>query len=124
MNADHILVELRRLQAENAKLRAALKENGRHARRIQRARDCAGLLALWHMGHLPTDRTFAKSQGMAQRQWENGITLLRLARVCDQAGRWLHHDLAAIDARLDDAVIAANAAPEAYFARGNNHMRQ
>lgn len=124
MNADHLHLELRRLQAENAKLRAALKENGRHARRIQRAHDCALLLAQWHLAYLPTDRAFARSQGMAQRQWQNGITLLRLARVCDQVGRWKPLDLPTISAMLDDAVIAANAAPEAYFARGNNHMRQ
>jgi hypothetical protein len=124
MSDKHLLVELRRLQTENRKLRAALKINGRHARRIQRAYDCALLLAQWHLAHLPTNRAFAKEQGVAQRQWENGMTLLRVARVCDQAGRWQYHDLPSISSRLDDAVVAANAAPEAFFARGNRHMRQ
>jgi hypothetical protein len=123
MNADHLLVELKRLQTENRKLRAALKLNGRHARRIQRAHDCALLLATWHVAHLPTSRDFARFMGMPQRQWENAIALLRLARVVDTRGRWHCHDLPTIAAKLDRAAVGANAAPEAYFARGNRHMR-
>jgi hypothetical protein len=122
--SDHLLVELRRLQTENRKLRAALKINGRHARRIKRAYDAALLLAQWHCAYLPTSREFAKSNGMAQRQWQNGITLLRLARVVDLAGRWHCHDLPTIERKLENATVGANAAPEAYFARGNKHMRQ
>lgn len=123
MTDKHLLLELRRLQSENRELRAALKINGRHARRIQRAYDVGLLLAQWHVAHLPTSRDFAKTNGISQRQWENGITLLRLARVVDQAGRWFCHDLPSISAKLDHAVVAANAAPEAWFARGNRHMR-
>jgi hypothetical protein len=121
--SDHLLVELRRLQTENRELRAALKINGRHARRIRRAHDCALLLAEWHIAHLPTSREFAKEHGVSQRQWENGICLLRLARVVDIAGRWHWHDLPTISDKLDHAVVSANAAPEAFFARGNRHMR-
>jgi hypothetical protein len=121
--SDHLLVEINRLRTENRELREALRINGRHARRIRRAHDCALLLAQWHVAHLPTCREFAKAHGMAQRQWENGITLLRLARVCDMAGRWHCHDLPTISAKLDHAVVGANAAPEAFFARGNRHMR-
>jgi hypothetical protein len=123
MTDQHIVVELRRLQTENRKLRAALKLNGRHARRIQRAHDVALLLTQFHVAHLPTCREFAMQNGVAQRQWQNGITLLRLARVCDLAGRWHVHDLTAISAKLDHAAVAANAAPEAYFARGPRSMR-
>jgi hypothetical protein len=123
MSDVHLLVELRRLQTENRKLRAALKINGRHARRIQRAHDVALLLSQWHVAHLPTCRDFAKEHGISQRQWENGIALLRLARVCDVGGRWHCHDLSTISAKLDNAVVGANAAPEAFFARGNKHMR-
>jgi hypothetical protein len=123
MNGKHLELELRRLQAENARLRAALKENGRHARRISRAHDAALLLATWHIGYLPTSRDYAMANGMPQRQWQNAMALLKLAHLVDQVGRWLCHDLPSISARLDDAVIAANSAPEAYFARGNNHMR-
>ncbi len=124
MSDNHLLVELRRLQSENRKLRAALRINGRHSRRIQRAHDCALLLAQWHVAHIPTSRDFAMGHGMAQRQWQNGITLLRLARVCDQSGRWRCHELPTIVSRIDNAAVVANAVPEAYFARGNRHMCQ
>jgi hypothetical protein len=119
----HLLIELERLQAENAKLRAALRINGRHARRISRAHDCALLLATWHVAFLPTSREFAAKNSMPQRQWQNAQALLKLARVINAAGRWLCHDLPTISARLDDAVIAANAAPEAYFAYGPAAMQ-
>jgi hypothetical protein len=82
------------------------------------------LLAQWHLAYLPTSRDFALQQGVPQRQWQNAMALLKLSRVCDQRGRWRYHDLPAISARLDDGVVAAHAAPEAYFARGNRHMRQ
>jgi hypothetical protein len=123
MSDDHLLVEIKRLRTENRRLRSALKINGRHARRIQRAYDAALLLAQWHCAYLPTSREFAKSNGMAQRQWQNGIALLRLARVVDLAGRWHCHDLPTIEQRIERATVGANAAPDAYFARGNRHMR-
>jgi len=123
MNSQHLEIEVARLQAENRKLRAALKVNGRHSRRIQRAYDCALLLATWHVAYLPTSREFAAQNGMAQRQWENAIALLRLAHSIDSAGQWLIHDLPTINAKLEDAVIAANLAPTAYFAYGNQHMQ-
>jgi hypothetical protein len=119
----HLLLELRRLQAENAKLRAALRTNGRHARRISRAHDCALLLATWHIAYLPTSREFAAQHGMAQRQWQNAMALLKLARLVDARGRWKCHDLPTISARLDDAVIAANAAPEIFFSYGPSSMQ-
>jgi hypothetical protein len=123
MTSNHLELELLRLREENRKLRAALRINGRHARRIRRAHDCALLLAQWHLAYLPTNRQFAMQNGMPQRQWQNAMALLKLARVCDQRGRWRYHDLPSIAARLDDGVVAANAAPEAFFARGNRHMR-
>jgi len=119
----YLELEIRRLQIENKTLRAALKLNGRHARRIRRAADCALLLATWHVAHLPTTRAFAAGQGMAQRQWQNACALLKLARITDQRGRWLIHDLATISAKLDDATVGANAAPDAYFAYGNRSMQ-
>lgn len=123
MNTRHLELEVKRLQAENAKLRAALKANGRHAKRISRAHDAALLLATWHIAYLPTSRDFAAQSGMAQRQWQNAMALLKLGRICDARGRWLLHDLDTISAKLDDAVIAANSAPDAYFAFGNAHMQ-
>lgn len=122
--AKRLWLEVQRLRAENAKLRKALRINGRHARRIQRAYDAALLLAQWHCAFLPTSRQFAMQNGMPQRQWQNGMALLRMARVCDQRGRWACHDLNVIEAALRRAQVGANAAPEAYFARGPRHMRQ
>src|SRR5690606_6838250 len=96
----HLELEIHRLRAENSRLRAALRANSRHAHRIQRAYDAALLIATWHCGFLPTSRRECMARGMAQRQWENGIALLRLARVVTPRG-WAVHDLAAIAPALD-----------------------
>ena len=103
-------------------MRAALRINGRHARRISRAHDCALLLATWHIAYLPTSREFAAQNGCAQRQWQNAMALLRLGRIVDGRGRWKYHDLPSISAKLDDAVIAANSAPDVYFGCGPASM--
>lgn len=115
-------LEVLELKEENARLRKALRENGRHAKRILRAHKTAMQLAVLHIGFQPTNRKHAKQRGISQRQWQNAVALLRLARVCDGSGRWKIHDLPSISNRLDDAVIAANAAPEAYFSKGPQHM--
>ncbi len=118
----HMEIELDRLRDENRRLRKVLRINGRHASRIQRAYDAALLLATWHCGFLSTTRTDALARGQTQRQWENGIALLKLARVYD-GRRWALHDLAAIEARLSRAAERASEVPEAFFARLNRHAR-
>ena len=118
----HMEIELDRLRDENRRLRKVLRINGRHANRIQRAYDAALLLATWHCGYLSTTRTDALARGQTQRQWENGIALLKLARVYD-GRRWGLHDLAAIEARLSRAAERASEVPEAFFARLNRHAR-
>jgi hypothetical protein len=118
----HLEIELLRLREENTQLRKALRINGRHARRIQRAYDAALLLATWHVGFLPTSRGFAKSQGMPQRQWENGIALLKLARVVN-GQRWRVHDMPTIERALRRAQDRALTTPESYFAWCNRHGR-
>lgn len=118
----HLELELLRLRAENTKLRKALRENGRHARRIQRAFDAALLIATWHVGYLETSRDFARAQGMAQRQWENGMALLRLARVIN-GRRWRTHDLPTIERALQRAMDRALETPDAYFAWCNRHAQ-
>ena len=123
MSQQHLLVEIKRLQDENKKLRSALKINGMHARRISRAHDAALLLATWHLAYLPTTREFALSHQMSQRTWQNAMALLRLGRLVDLRGRWRYHDLDTISARLDDAVIAAHSAPEVYFDHGPASMQ-
>ncbi|GIV77450.1 MAG: hypothetical protein KatS3mg050_1844 [Litorilinea sp.] len=120
---DHVAVELARLRAENARLRRALRINGRHSRRVQRAYDAALLLATWHVAYLDTTRAACRGRGMPQRQWENGMALLRLARVVDERGRWLVHDLATVEPALQRARDRAVEVPEALFARGPRHMR-
>jgi hypothetical protein len=123
-SVEHAAVELARLREENARLRQALRVNGRYARRIRRAHDAALQMALWHIGYLETSRAACMGRGMAQRQWENGTALLRLARVIDRGGRWRLHDLPSIESALQRAADRAGETPEAYFARGNKHMRR
>lgn len=120
MTTKHLEVELLRLRQENSDLRKALRINGRHARRIQRAYDCALLLAQWHLAYLPTSRDFAKTQGMSQRGWENGIALLKLARVVN-GQRWRVHDLPTIESALQRAQDRALETPESFFAWCNRH---
>ena len=115
ISAKHLQLELDRLRTENARLHAALRIHGRHASRIQRAYDAALLLATWHCGYLLVTRADAIGRGMTQRQWENGIALLKLARVYD-GRRWSLHDLADIEARLTRAAERASEVPEAFFA--------
>jgi hypothetical protein len=115
-------LEVQRLRDENNRLRSALRQNSRHSQRIRRAQDNALLLATWHCGFLPTDRTACMARGMSQRQWENAVALLRLARIYD-GRRWQAHDLAIIGPALERAADRAVATPEAFFARGNRHMR-
>ena len=122
LSAKHLQLELDRLRTENARLHAALRIHGRHAKRLRRAYDAALLLATWHCGFLSTTRTDALARGQTQRQWENGIALLKLARVYD-GQRWALHDLAAIEARLSRAAERASEVPEAFFARLNRHAR-
>jgi hypothetical protein len=118
----HLEVEIERLRGENAQLRKALRINGRHSRRIQRAYDSALLLASWHVGFLDVSRDFARAQGMAQRQWENGIALLKLARVI-KGRRWRVHDLSAIEGALRRAQDRALQTPEIFFAWVIRHGR-
>ena len=116
----HLELEVLRLREENSQLRKALRINGRHARRMQRAYDAALLLATWHVGFLDPSRDFAKSKGMPQRQWENGMALLKLARVVN-GQRWKAHDMATIDRALQSARDRALETPESYFAWCNRH---
>lgn len=123
VDARYLELENKRLHAEITALRKALKLNGRHANRIKRAHDVALLLATWHVAYLPTTRAFAATQGCAQRQWQNAQALLKMAKIIDRRGRWREHDLDTISAKLDDAVIAANGAPDLYFDCGNSSMQ-
>lgn len=119
---DHMAVELARLQVENAQLREALRVNGRYARRLQRAKDAALQMGLWHIAYLETTRAACVERGMPWRQFENGLAMLRLARCVDGRGRWRLHDLTGIQAAIDKAADRAAEDPTAFFYRGNKHM--
>jgi hypothetical protein len=116
----HLELELLRLRQENSELRKALRINGRHARRIQRAYDAALMLATWHVGFLDTSRSFAMANGVSQRSWENAMALLKLARVVN-GHRWRVHDLAVIESALQRAQDRALETPESFFAWCNKH---
>lgn len=120
MTNKHLELELLRLRDENSRLRKALRVNGRHARRIQRAYDAALLLATWHVAHLPSSRQFAMGMGMSQRTWENATALLKLARVVGGQS-WKAHDVATIERALQKAQDRALETPEVFFAWCNRH---
>lgn len=122
LTTDHMALELDRLRAENRRLRRRLREQSRHAERMRRAYSAALLLAQLHVGYQPTSRKLARRFGLTQRQWENGMALLRLARVVN-ARQWAVHDMATIEAALQRAYDRALEEPEAFFARGPRHLR-
>ena len=67
--------------AELATLRAKVRINSAHAKRIDRAYHDALLLAKFHIGFLETSREAAKAlAGITHCRWENAIALLRMAR--------------------------------------------
>ena len=119
----HLEYEIARLRSQNAELRRRLHLNGHHARRIERAYEIALLLAGFHVAYQSTSRAYALSQGISQRSWEGAVALLRLARVVN-GRRWAVNDLAGIEKRLSAAKERATLTPDAYFARGNLHMRR
>lgn len=115
--------ELRVANAEIARLRRRLHENGAHGKRLDRAYSDALLLAQLHIGFLPTSRSAAAELAeISHNRWENAIALLRLAR-CHNGHDWMHHDLATIEERLGKAKDVALDSPEAYRARLPKHSR-
>jgi len=112
----HLWIENERLRGENERLRGKLQiRDGRHEKRITRAYAAALALAELHIAYLPTTRDQAQACGLTQRQFENGIALLRMARVVE-GRRWMLHDLAGIDARLRVARGKALDCPESFRA--------
>lgn len=122
LTTDHMALELDRLREEVARLRRRLREQSRHAERMRRAYSAALLLAQLHVGYQPTSRKLARRLGLTQRQWENGMALLRLARIVTRSG-WAVHDLPTIEAALQRAYDRALEEPESFFVRGPRHLR-
>lgn len=116
LSDEHLRIENDRLRRQNAQLRHALRlQNGRHAKRVDRAFEAALLLAELHCAFLDTARRPATVGTLTQRQWTNGMALLRLARVV-HGRRWRLHDLASIEERLERARAKALECPEAFRA--------
>ena len=115
--------ELRRAYAELATLRAKVRINSAHAKRIDRAYHDALLLAKFHIGFLETSRDAAKAlAGITHCRWENAIALLRMAR-CHDGRKWKAHDLATIENKLDRAKELAIDEPDRFRARLPAHAR-
>lgn len=112
------------LRRENGRLRHKLADERHHPRRIERARDDALLLAMWKGAGIHPSRRFAVAQGMTERQWENAIALLRLARVLTGNRRWVTKDAAIIEQRLERAAKTAIESEEAYNARHGRYRRR
>lgn len=115
--------DLRMANAEIARLRRRLNENGAHGKRLDRAYRDALLLAEFHIGYLPTTRSYAyEAARITNGRWENARALLRLARM-HNGRRWLATDLATIEAALTQAKEQALETPTAFRARLPKHAR-
>lgn len=113
----YLEIENTQLRSEATRLRKALMENSRHAKQIERAYSAAMLLAVHHIGYGETSRREAmRVLSLSQRQWENGIALLKIARVHNGL-RFLTHDLPTLEAKLANARKWALETPAAFKAR-------
>ncbi len=117
----YLELEVRKLQAERARLSKALQETSRHGRRVQRAYEDALLLAMWRSSGIIPSRRYAKLHRFTQNRWQNAQALLRMARVIQGHRRWATDNLAVIEKRLETAKQTALASREAFFARLNRH---
>lgn len=115
--------ELRRAYAEIATLRAKVRVNSAHAKRIDRAYHDALLLAQFHVGFEETTRERARTHGkITHCRWENAIALLCMAR-CHDGRKWLVHDLLTIETKLARSKEIAIDEPERFRGRLPAHAR-
>jgi hypothetical protein len=116
--------ELKRANAEIAKLRRRLNESGAHGKRLDRAYADALLLATYHVGYQSTSRRSADECAKISRsRHQNAVALLRLAKV-HNGRQFLHHDLVTIEERLAQAKDLALDEPSAYRARLPKYERE
>ena len=94
--------EVRKLQAENTRLRKQAQETNRHARRVMQAFEDAMKLGALHVSFQSTSREACSELGITQRRWENARALLKLAGVMTPR-LWKVHDIREIEARLEMA---------------------
>jgi hypothetical protein len=96
----YLQIEWDKARAENTRLRKALAENGRHARRIEKAYEDALLLATLYSAGIIPSRRYARLQNMKQNRWQNAVALLKLARIITRQRHWVTADLAPIETKL------------------------
>lgn len=116
-------LELERANAEATKLRKRLKENSRHAQRVEKAFKDALLLAGWANVCIPPTMRYAAYHQMSRRRWQNAIGLLRLAGVIRHAPgyMWIYRTQAEIEWRIDAVRGLATNNPDAYRASLSGH---
>jgi hypothetical protein len=128
MNAEqqvrYLQIELEKARQEASRLRKALGENGKHARRIDKAYEDALLLATFYAAGIIPSRRYARLKGLTQNRWENATTLLKMARIIERQRRWVTADLAVIEKRLALAREKALENPALFFLRANKHTRR
>ena len=128
MNAEqqvrYLQIELEKARAEATRLRKALGENSKHARRVDKAYEDALLLATFYVAGILPSRRFARIQGISQNRWENALALLKMARVVERHRKWVMQDLATIEKRLAIARDKALEDVELFFLRANSHCRR
>jgi hypothetical protein len=120
----YLQVDNLKLKQENTRLRKALRENSRHARRIEKAYDDALLLATFYSAGIIPSRRYARLKGLSQNRWENSVALLKMARVVERHRRWVVGELEAIEKKLTMARDKALEDPALFFLRANKHCRQ
>jgi hypothetical protein len=128
MNAEqqirYLQIELEKARQEASRLRKRLGENGKHARRIDRAYEDALLLATFYAAGIIPSRRYARLKGLTQNRWENATTLLKLARIIVRYRHWVTADLEVIEKRLAQAREKALETPALFFLRANKHVRR
>ena len=110
-----------KLRRENTRLRKALHENSRHARRIEKAHEDALLLASWRAAGIIPSRRYAGLYEMTQPRFENALGLLKLARVVVRQRHWAITDLTVIEHKLGVAKQKAIEDPSLFFLRMARH---
>lgn len=115
---EYLDLALRKTKEENNRLRKAVKENGHHARRVERAYDDALLLASLHIAYQPITRE--RVTQLSRRRWANAIGLLKLARVYN-CKAFVAHSLAEIEPALERAKRIALENPTSYRVRLPKH---
>jgi hypothetical protein len=127
MNAEqqirYLQIELEKARQEATRLRKALGENSKHARRVDKAYEDALLLATFFSAGIIPSRRFAKLQGLTQNRWQNALGLLKLARVVVNYRHWAVKDLSVIEKKLAIARDKALEDRQLFFLRLNRHAK-